>query len=81
MAYLSNFLHRSSQEGCVAKDIEDIFAGRHEDRLALTDLNTIDIRFSPETDHDDERIAVEIDLLGHLHHHAMHHEVGTVDKL
>ncbi len=46
MAYLSNFLHRSSQEGCVAKDVEDIFAGRHEDRLALTDLDTIDIRLS-----------------------------------
>ena len=24
---------------------------------------------------------MEIDLLGDLHHHAMHHEVGTVDEL
>ena len=53
-------LHRGSEEGGVAKDIEDILTGRHEDGFTLMNLYAIDIGFSPKTDHDDERIAVEI---------------------
>ena len=74
-------LHRGSEEGGVAEDIEDVLTGRHEDGLALTDLYTVDIGLAPETDHDDERVAVEVDLLGNLYHYAMYHEIWTVDEL
>ena len=73
--------HRGSKEGCVAEDIEDVLAGRHENRFALTDVDTVDIGIAPQTDHDDERITMKVNLLSHLHHHAMHHEMGTVDEL
>ena len=74
-------LHRGGEEGGVAEDIEDVLAGRHKDRLSLTDLDAVDVGLSSKTDHDDKRVAVEINLLGHLYHHAMHHEVRAVDEL
>ena len=74
-------LHRGGEEGSVAEDIEDVLAGRYQNCLTLTDLDAIDVSLSPKTDHDDERVAVEINLLGHLYHDPMHHKIGTVDEL
>ena len=81
MVTLHPILHRGSEECGIAKDVQDVLTGGHQDGLTLSDFNAIDVGFSPKTDHDDERIAVEIHLLSHLHHHAMHHEVWTVDEL
>lgn len=74
-------LHRGGEESGVAKDIEDILTGRHEDGLTLMNLYAIDIGFSPKTYHDDKGVAVEVNLLGYLYYHTMHHEVRTVDEL
>ena len=74
-------LHRCRKERGVAEDVEDILAGWHEDGLTLTDLDTVDIGLSPKTNHNDKRVAVEVNLLSYLYHHAMHHEVRTVDEL
>ena len=67
--------HRGSKEGCVAEDIEDVLAGRHENRFALTDVDTVDIGIAPQTDHDDKRITMKVNLLSHLNHHPMHHKM------
>ena len=74
-------LHRSREERGVAEDIENVLAGRHKDGLTLTDLNAVDVGITPQADYDDERVAVEIDLLGHLYHDTVHHEIGAVDEL
>jgi hypothetical protein len=74
-------LHRGSEEGGVAKDIEDILTGWHEDGFTLMNLYAIDIGFSPKTYHDDKGVAVEVNLLGNLYHYAMYHEIWTVDEL
>lgn len=70
-----------SQEGGVTEDIKHVFGCWYEEGLALTDLHTIDVCFAPETDDNDERIAVEIDLLSHLYDDAVYNEVWTVDEL
>ena len=59
------------QERGVAKDIKYIFRGWHKQGFALANLHTVDIGLAPKTDDDDKRIAVEVDLLCHLHHHTM----------
>ena len=74
-------VHGSGEEGGIAENIEHILAGWHEDGLALTDADAIDVGLAPETYHDDERVAVEINLLGYLDDDTMDDEVGTVDEL
>ena len=69
------------QERGVAKDIKYIFRGWHKQGFALANLHTVDIGLAPKTDDDDKRIAVEVDLLCHLYHHTVHHEIRTVDEL
>ena len=69
------------QESGIAEDVEHILGGWHEERFALTDFDTIDVGFAPETDDDNKGIAMEIDLLSHLDYDAMNDEVGTVDEL
>ena len=74
-------LHCSSKEGCVAEDVERVFGGGHEQGLALAHLDAVDVGFTPQADHHDERVAMEVDLLRYLHDYAMHDEVGAVDEL
>ena len=73
--------HCGRQEGRVAKDIEDVFTGRDEDGFTLTDIDAIDVSIAPQTDHDDERITMEVYLLSYLYDHAMYHEMRAVDEL
>lgn len=69
------------QESSVAEDIKHVFGCWHEECLALTDFHTIDISFAPEADNNDERIAVEVNLLSYLDDDTMDDEVRTVDEL
>ena len=74
-------LHGGREEGGVAEDVERVFGGGHEQGLALAHLDAVDVGFTPQADHNDERVAMEIDLLCHLNDYAMHDEVGAVDEL
>ena len=73
--------HCGRQEGGVAKDIEDVLAGRDEDGFALPDVDAVDVGCAPQADDDDEGVAMEIYLLRYLYYHAMHHKVWAVDEL
>ena len=76
------FTSHGGREKCgISKNVKDILAGRNEDGFTLADMDAIDVGLTPEAHHNDEGVAVEIDLLRHLDDYTMYHEVGTVNKL
>ena len=76
-----NILHGGSEEGSVSKDVKDILAGRNEDGFTLADMDAVDVGLTPETHHNDEGIALEINLLRHLNDYTVDNKIRTVDKL
>ena len=73
--------HGSRKKCCVAEDVEHVLAGGNQDGLALADIDAIDVGLTPQTHHDDEGVAVEVNLLGYLDDDTMDNEIGTVDEL
>lgn len=45
----------------------------------MADMDAIDVGLTPEAHHNDEGVAVEIDLLRHLNHYTVYNKVRAVD--
>lgn len=45
------------------------------------DVHAIDVGLTPQAHDHHKRVGLEIDLRGHLHHHAVNDEVWAVDEL
>ena len=44
-------------------------------------MDAVDVGFPPEAHDDDEGVALEVNLLRHLHDDSVHDEIGAVDEL
>ena len=74
-------LHGGSQEGGVSKNVKDVLAGRNENGFPLANMDTVDVGLPPKAHHNDEGVAVEVDLLGHLDDHTVHDKIRAVNQL
>ena len=69
------------REECgIAEDVEHVLGSRNKQSLALMHLHAIDVGIAMQTNRDDKRIAVEIDLLSMLHHNTIDREIRTFDE-
>ena len=74
-------LHSGSKERGIPENVEDVLAGRHQHRLALTNVDTVDVGLAPKAEYDDEGIALKIDLCSYLYNDTMNGEAVSYTHL